>query len=344
MEYEVTIGIPLYNAEHFIRTTLESALTQTFANIEFLIVDDCGTDGSTEIVKDMQSTHPRGNDIRIVRQPENMGVGPARNRIIDEARGRYLYFMDSDDLIAPETIAVLYEAAKQHDAEIVFGSYEKRTCSESGAKELYTYPLTVLNGDGDLAEFAFRKYGGIQAAVWNYLVDIRFLRNTKLRFIDARYWEDMVFTYTLVTFVSRAVLLPITTYYYMCREDSLSNYQCRDSISKNEVMTNAATVNVLKALTNERIINRSYLGNWCNNVMMTDFYIICNVLKNRHVIHPAITSAELHAFLRHPLRLKEILKLRQARAKNLFFYILWKLPAGLSISIIRFIGKRKGLV
>lgn len=351
MEYEVTIGIPLYNAEHFIRTTLESALNQTLANIEFLIVDDCGTDGSAEIVKDMQSTHPRGNDIRIVRQPENMGVGPARNRIIDEARGRYLYFMDSDDLIAPETISLLHENVTRHAAEIAFGSYEKviykpseDNAGASGEKELYSYPDAVLTGEGCLAEFAFRKYGGIQAAVWNWLVDLSFLRATGHRFINAHYWEDMVFTYTLTTYVSRAVLLHDVTYSYMCREDSLSNYQRRDRITKSEVTANVATVDVLKGVARDRLMGRPYLGNWCYNVMMTDFYIICNVLRNRHVIHPAVTSAELRSFMSHPLRLRNILKLRQARAKNLFFYMLGKFPVGLSISIIRVIGKRKGLV
>lgn len=344
MEYEVTIGIPLYNARQYIRPTLESALDQTFRSIEFLIVDDCGTDGSAEIVKDMQSTHPRGNDIRIVRQPKNMGVGLARNRIIDEARGRYLYFMDSDDLIAPKTIAVLYEATKRHDAEIAFGSYEKVVGIGDKRKEQYVYPEETLIGEDSLAEFAFRKFGGMQPTVWNNLVDIRFLRSTGIRFTDARIWEDMLFIYTLVTYVSRAVLLPTITYYYMCREDSLSNYQRRDRIAKEEAMANAATNDILKDFAVNELTERPYLGNWCCSTMMTDFYIICNVLKNRHVIHPAITSAELHAFLRHPLRLKEILKLRQARAKNIFFYILWKLPAGLSISIIRFLGKRKGLV
>lgn len=351
MEYEVTIGIPLYNAERFIRPTLESALAQTFRNIEFLIVDDCGTDGSVEIVKEIQNSHPRGNDIHLVRQSRNMGVGPARNRIIDEARGRYLYFMDADDLIEPETISLLYENMRKHDAEIVFGSYEKVIYSPSGnktgtsgEKELYSYPDAVLTGEGCLAEFAFRKYGGIQAAVWNWLVDLSFLRATGHRFIDAHYWEDMVFTYTLVTYVSRAVLLHDVTYHYMCREDSLSNYQRREHIDKNEVTANASTIDVLKGVARKRLMRRPYLGNWCYNVVMTDFYIVCNAIRNRNVIRPAVTPAELRSFMSHPLRPGEILRLNRMRGKNLFLYTLGKLPVGLSVWIIAFLGRRKGLI
>ena len=91
VEYEVTIGIPVYNAEKYIRLAMDSALAQTFNDIEFLVIDDCGTDSSVDIVREYQQTHPRGKDIRIVRQPQNGGLGRARNRIIDEAQGIYLY-------------------------------------------------------------------------------------------------------------------------------------------------------------------------------------------------------------------------------------------------------------
>ena len=96
MKYVVTIGIPVFNAEHFIRQTMDSVLVQSFESIEYLIVDDCGTDGTMAIVRELQQTHPRGEDIHVLSQPRNMGVSAARNRIIDEAQGRFLYFMDAD--------------------------------------------------------------------------------------------------------------------------------------------------------------------------------------------------------------------------------------------------------
>ena len=71
MQYEVTIGIPVYNVEKYIRQTMNSVLAQTFNSIEFLICDDCGTDSSIDIIKEYQRSHPRGVDIRIVRQPQN---------------------------------------------------------------------------------------------------------------------------------------------------------------------------------------------------------------------------------------------------------------------------------
>ena len=123
--YDVTIGIPVYNVEKYIRLTMDSALAQTFPNIEFLVLDDCGQDGSMNIVREYQKTHPRGKDIRIVRQPQNGGLGRARNRIIEEAHGTYLYHLDADDAIAPNTIELLYEKALQYDADMVYGSYQR---------------------------------------------------------------------------------------------------------------------------------------------------------------------------------------------------------------------------
>lgn len=69
MACEVTIGIPVYNVRNYIRLTMDLALAQTFESIEFLVLDDCGTDGLIGVVREYQQTHPRGKGIRIVRQP-----------------------------------------------------------------------------------------------------------------------------------------------------------------------------------------------------------------------------------------------------------------------------------
>jgi len=344
MNYEVTIGIPLYNAAPFIRRTMESVLSQTFESIEFLIIDDCSKDKSIEIVTKIKQEHPRGNDIRIISQPHNMGVGPARNRIIDEAQGKYLYFMDSDDLITKQTISLLYTSIKKHDADIAFGSYEKIEIDGEKEKHIpYCYPdMTLLKPDG-LGKFAFRKYGGLQASVFNYLVDLSFLRNIGIRFINASYWEDMVFTYQLATYVERAVLHSQITYQYICRKDSLSNYQYRNNIAKSEILRNVQTINYLKKHTNN-ILNKSYLGNWCYNIVMTDFYIICNILKKKGIIYPEITSAEMRSFMYHPLTIRQIMHLSCSRYKNIFLYLLSIMPTFLSLYIIKLLGKRKGLI
>lgn len=100
MNYKVTLAMPVYNVEKYVERALLSALNQTFDSIEFLIVDDKGTDRSMEIVSEIVSTHPRGKDVRIIDHVVNQGTGATKNSAIREAKGEYLFFMDSDDCLS----------------------------------------------------------------------------------------------------------------------------------------------------------------------------------------------------------------------------------------------------
>ena len=341
MKYDVTIGIPVYQSEAYIRRALESALAQTYPSIEFLMVGDAGTDASMDIVKEIVQNSSRANDVRIISHDVNLGVSASRNQIIDEAKGTYLYFMDSDDVIIKETISLLMNAIRQYDAEIAFGSYEK--IEMSGAKTVYQYPSLQLLGDDQLATFAYRKYAGVQASACNYLVRTSLLRENDLRFIQSNYWEDFVFTFDLVTYVSRAVLLPDITYSYYCRKGSLSNYQERSHISKKEILQNVQTIDHLKK-TSALLHNKGYFSNRCLNISMTDFYVVCNILKRRKDIIPSFSYKEMKTIMSHPATLCQICEFRQALFMNLFFYFVSKLPSLLSVATIWVIGKVKKLI
>lgn len=341
MKYDVTIGIPVYKSEAYIRQTVDSLLAQTYPSIEFLFVDDCGGDSSLSIIQEIKESHPRGCDIHLITHQINEGVSVSRNQIIQEAQGGFLYFIDSDDVIEKDAISLMMSNVRLFDAEIVFGSYEK--IEISGMRTVYQYPSLNLHGRDALACFAYRKYAGIQASSCNYLVKTAVLRNRNLRFIDTDYWEDFVFTFDLVTCISCAVLLPDITYTYQCHEGSLSHYQQRDVVSKNEIMKNVRAVEHLKK-TSSLLYNKVYYPNRCLNIIMTDFYIVCNVLKRRKTIIPYLSDSELKSMMTHPATFRQICAFRQSMMKNLFFYFLGKLPPFLCVKIIWSIGKVKKLI
>lgn len=341
MNYDVTIGIPVYQAEAFLSRSLESALAQSYPSIEFLLVDDGSKDRSLSIIHDFQKNHPRGADIRIISHDHNIGVSAARNRIIDEAAGTYLFFMDADDVIAENTIFLLMDHIRLFEAEIAFGSYEK--INTDGKREVYQYPSFQLLEADQLASFAYRKYAGIQASACNYLVQTSLLRDHHHCFIDTDYWEDLVFTFDLVTYVTRAVLLPDITYTYLCRENSLSHYQQRLHIPKEEILRNACTVSHLQE-TSSILYNKVYFPNRCYNIVMTGFYMACNVLKRRQDIVPSISDSEIRAMLTHPATFRQICHFRQSRWKNLALYLLGQLPSGLCVVAIQCLGKMKKLI
>ena len=344
MKYEVTIGIPVYNAEKYIRQSLDSALAQTYAAVEFLIVDDCSTDSSMSVIQGYQQKHPRGKDIHVFSQTVSKGPGAARNRIIDEAQGRFLYFMDADDLMEPNTIALLMEHQRRTGADIVYGSYDKiETYNQGRVLEICKYPFLELAGEDSLATYAYRRYGGLQTTIWNYIVDVEVLRKARLRFIDTDYWEDMAFTFDLVTLCHKAVLLPDITYHYMCHYDSLSNYQHREQISKEEVLRNISTVDYMKRQC-AKTKGKSYQPQRCLNVLKTDFFVLCYILKNAQKITPSFTHRELKDVMSHPAALSEIVGFRKGWVKNLLFYFLGKLPAGVMVWVGSLIARKKGQV
>jgi glycosyltransferase involved in cell wall biosynthesis len=304
-------------------------------------VDDGSTDDSLEIVKGFQKNHSRGTAIRLISHDQNLGVSAARNRIIEEASGFFLYFMDADDVIAENAISLLMHQLQLYQAEIAFGSYEKT--ETSGLKSIYQYPEIQLFEEDDLANFSYRKFGGIQASACNYLVKLSVLREHHLRFVDVNYWEDLVFTFDLVTYIHRAVLISQITYYYQCRENSLSNYQTRQEISKVEILNNVKAIDVLKTNT-QRYSYKPYYPKRCYVVMMTYFYMVCNILKRGKHIHPPFTYKEIKSLMSHPATFKEICSFQHARFKNLLLFLIGKLPSFLCVETIRCLGKMKKLI
>ena len=169
------------------------------------------------------------------------------------------------------------------------------------------------------------------------------LRENGLRFINTNYWEDLVFTFDLVTYISRAVLLPDITYSYICRENSLSHYQQRKSILKDEIMQNAKAINHLKE-SSYILYNKVYFPSRCYNIVMTDFYIACNILKRRKDIIPQVTTQEIKSMMSHPATWMQICHFNKSRLKNMFLFFLGKLPPFLCVCAIWSLGKIKKML
>ena len=338
MGYIVTIGIPVYKASGYIEKTMEHALNQTFANIEYLVIDDRSGDGSIEVVEHLKSDHPRGGDIRILYHDRNCGVGMTRNHILDEARGKYLYFLDSDDLIEPETISLLVENSEKYQADVVYGSLDRidRINDRPGLSSIF--PDSRFMSENELAVYAFANYNSFQISVCNCLMRLDFIRANQLRFLDTVFWEDLAFTYEMVTKVKRAVLLPSVTYHYLCRPGSLSHYQDREKLEKVEIQRNVHVIDYLKEKS-RTLIGKPYIPHLCKNLEMNSFYIVCHILKHAKRICPSFTSQELRAVMSHPLPLREILKFQHVLLPNVVLWLLGKLPLPFFKPAIWLLGK-----
>ena len=114
----ISVIIPLYNAEKYIGDCLDSILAQTFQNFEVIIVDDCSTDSSVDVVK---SYLPKFNGrLKLTRTKKNLGnPGMPRNKTLGLSRGEYISFLDADDAITKTALEELYTVAKKFDADVV---------------------------------------------------------------------------------------------------------------------------------------------------------------------------------------------------------------------------------
>lgn len=338
----VTIGIPVYKAEKYIERCLMSVFNQTFEDIEILLIDDCGGDNSITIAKELSETKANGKEIRIIYHERNMGVANARNTILSEANGKYLYFMDADDTIDKNAISLMYEKAEKLNAEYVLGSYQ--SISESPEmSDILQYPDIILVGEDELAKYECRdckQY--IQSAVWNILFNLDFLHSTGLRFEQHGSLDDMIFQFKIQPLVKKAVLMSDITYYYYKHDNSLSNFQTRTSIPLSETM-NAMAANDIMKKSCIQFTNKSYYDCRCTKVMRQSFYYCLAVIRHRNLLDKPITNREIRAFMKHPYTMWNILKFKRYRKDNLLFYFLSKLPSQLMITVVKVISKMKNI-
>ena len=117
----VSVITPVYNAERFIQQTLESMVAQTYENIEFILVDDCSSDGSAKIIQSFKKKH---SNIVYHLQEKNMGAGVARNKALEIAKGQYVAFLDSDDLWVPEKTKRQIDLMKSTGTPLCYAAIE----------------------------------------------------------------------------------------------------------------------------------------------------------------------------------------------------------------------------
>lgn len=132
----------MFNAQRYLGDCVESVLNQTFEHWEHILVDDCSTDNSARIIKGYAEKDDR---IRYVKLSENSGAGAARNRAIEESKGKYIAFLDSDDLWNSEKLARQVAFMEENNYHFTFTGYEvidpegRRTGREIPARERVTY-------------------------------------------------------------------------------------------------------------------------------------------------------------------------------------------------------------
>ena len=125
----VSIVVPAYNKELYVEHSMRSLMDQTFIDYELIIIEDCSTDSTYEILTKLAAEDHR---IRLYRNAQNMGAAFSRNRGLDLASGKYVMFLDSDDYYYPDMLEILYDIAEREGTDIVYPGYRMIQMSEDG--------------------------------------------------------------------------------------------------------------------------------------------------------------------------------------------------------------------
>lgn len=200
---EITIIIPVYNAEKTIHYCLDSILKQTFQNFEVICVDDGSTDKSACLIENYKI---KDNRVILVKQ-KNSGAATARNVGLEMAKGKYLTFVDSDDFIENDFLRNLYNNKK--DADIVVSGYTR-------VKSTFEAIYTKIPKKSLWSVFKF-------SATWGKLYLTEVIRQNNITFEDFRLGEDLVFLSKILTFSKKVKIIQNIEYNYMFNENSITN-------------------------------------------------------------------------------------------------------------------------
>lgn len=208
MSPKVSVLIPVYNAEKYLEQCLAALSAQRFSDFEIICLDDGSRDSSVKVLRDVMRREPR---LRLIEQA-NAGVAAARNRLLAEARGKYVAFVDADDWAEPEYLQVLFDAAEKENADITkcfFKEFDTRTCTFQAAccaSRFYKNP-----GDSPAEKFLCGYYDSV---VWGKLWRLDFLRAHGLTFLNGQVAEDLAFVTQAFCLARKITLVRRELYIY----------------------------------------------------------------------------------------------------------------------------------
>ena len=210
----LSIIIPVYNVAAWLPETIESVLAQTFRDLELILINDGSTDGSGEICDRYAQWDSR---VRVIHQ-KNAGVSAARNTGVAAAKGEYIGFVDSDDIIERDMYAVMMGLAEKHDADVVQCLHDRASSLNGDTR---SDDVEVMDG-AFFVRRMFTKNGGDytnQVALWSKVYRRELFEN--ITFPVGRVYEDEQETYKLCLNAKILVETPNILYHYIKRENSI---------------------------------------------------------------------------------------------------------------------------
>lgn len=192
-----SIIIPAYNVQDYIAKAIESVLDQDFESYELIVIDDCSTDDTVNVVN-------KYNSVKLIRHKENKASGGARNTGLDNASGEYVIFLDADDYLYDNNVlSKINKLINNQDVDVVYLGFK------IGGNRNETIIPTE-----ETCTKSCKAGGDIYPNVWSKCWNLNFLNKNHIRFVEKRYYEDVLFVYNAIMKVEKYLIadFPVHTY------------------------------------------------------------------------------------------------------------------------------------
>lgn len=236
----VSVIVPVYNVERYLRRCLDSVLEQTLRDIEVVVVDDGSPDGSPAICDEYAPRDPR---VKVIHK-QNGGLGYARNSGIEVAEGEYIAFLDSDDYLEPHALERLYTLARENDLDVIRAARNEFVREGEYSHTVADSELQVFEGRDILRQIAlcyFSQPNGnpdramnLEGSAWGALYARRLFADEGLRFVSERELvsEDFIFNYECALRSRRIGKLRDTLWHYRLNPESLTKTPRKDCLTR----------------------------------------------------------------------------------------------------------------
>lgn len=220
MSPKVSVIIPTFNVEKYIKKCVDSVLKQTLKEIEVICVDDGSTDSTLKILREYEKKDKR---VKVIFQ-KNINAGAARNNGLEHASGKYVTFLDADDFFEKEMLAKMFERAEETKAEIIVVDSdvfddEKGTYADGWPFVKKMIPRTKVFA-GEKVDKLFLAFVGWP---WDKMFSMDFLRANKLKFQEQRSTNDLYFVYAALVKAKRiSVIYEVLAYHRINVKNSIS--------------------------------------------------------------------------------------------------------------------------
>jgi len=313
---KISIIIPVYNVEKYLRECLDSCVNQTLKDIEIICVDDASPDNSIKILEEYQAKDSR---IKIFRHEKNKNLGAARNTGLANATGEYVWFVDSDDYIDTKACQILYYAIKDFDVDVL--CFSAIQFSETNKVRQFSYPQyfqgvqinKIYHPKTNWREINFTH---LNVTAWAYITRRTVLQTFKFR--EGVWHEDNDFTPILLASVDSFCYIPYTAYFYRTSQNSIM----QAPMSQKRLEDLIKFLNPLDKFVADKKIQKNH---FLYRKLVAEIYRTSNIIQSHLSIQPGNLSTLTSLQKKYHPALKEF-----APKKQYFFK---------KYSIKRFIGK-----